>query len=284
MPTQTTITPESILVGAATLKVGSYGCVEASMRDVGATDGGVEVSFATEKLEIEVDQAYGPVKTVKTKESMTVKASLAEATLENIALAFGYPSSAVAGDVFSFGGDNTIPEFQVIFYGTGPNGKERKVTLWKCNITGNTSMAYKKGEKVLIPVEIQVLADTTKPDKQRFGKIEDLAADATAPTVTGVTPANNATAVAVSSNVQITFSEDMQAATINPATVLLLNASTGAAVAGSVAYDSSTRKATFTPSANLSAATAYLVVVTTAVKDLAGNALAAAYNSKFTTA
>ncbi|MDI6872149.1 MAG: Ig-like domain-containing protein [Bacillota bacterium] len=284
MPTQTTITPTQILVGAATLKVGPYGCAEAVMRDVGATEGGLEATFATEFLQIEVDQATAPVKRSKLSEKLTLKTSLAEATLQNLAMAMGYPDSAISGGVFSFGGDTSIPEFQVIFYGEGPDGTERKVTLYKCTVTGNTSMAYKKGEKVLIPVEFEALADTTKPEKQRFGKVEDVAADTTAPTVTAVIPANNATAVAVSSNVQITFSEDMRAETITTDTILLLNSTTGAAVAGTVAYDASTRKATFTPSANLAAATTYLVVVTTGVKDLAGNKMATAYNSKFTTA
>ncbi len=49
----------------------------------------------------------------------------------------------------------------------------------------------------------------------------------------------------------------------------------GAAVAGTVTYNSASNIATFTPAANLAAATQYTATVTNAAKDLAGNALVA---------
>ena len=109
-------------------------------------------------------------------------------------------------------------------------------------------------------------------------------ADVIPPTVQTVSPANSATNVAVTTAVNITFSEAMDASTINGTTISLKNTATSAAVAGVVTYNSGTHVATFTPNVSLSNATGYTVTVTTGVKDVAGNAMASQFTSTFTTA
>jgi len=104
-------------------------------------------------------------------------------------------------------------------------------------------------------------------------------ADVTPPTVSSVVPASGATAISVSSKVTATFSESMDATTITSSTFTLKQGST--AVAGTVTYAGTT--ATFTPSVALSGNSVYTASVTTGVKDLAGNAMAAAYTWSFTT-
>ena len=108
--------------------------------------------------------------------------------------------------------------------------------------------------------------------------------DTTRPTVTVVNPANNATGVATSTTVQVTFSEAMDAATISGTSITLRNTVTSAAVAATVSYNAVTRVATLTPTGPLSNATNYTFTVSTAVTDVAGNALASQFNSTFTTA
>jgi hypothetical protein len=107
--------------------------------------------------------------------------------------------------------------------------------------------------------------------------------DTTAPSVTAVVPANNATGVAVSSTVKVTFSEPMDPLTINTTTITLKPTATGVNVAATVTYDAPTNTATLTPTAALSGNTNYTVTVTTGAKDAAGNALAAIFTSAFTT-
>ena len=99
----------------------------------------------------------------------------------------------------------------------------------------------------------------------------------TAPTITFTSPANVATGVALNKTVNATFSTAMDPLTITaPGTFTLAVAGVnGAAVTGTVTYDSQTNIATFAPSANLTASTQYIATVTTSAKDLAGNALAA---------
>ena len=96
--------------------------------------------------------------------------------------------------------------------------------------------------------------------------------DATAPTVTSVSPANNATGVGRAANVRATFSEVMRDSSINSNTFKLFRAGTTTAVGASVTYDTPT-KATLNPNNNLRPGTKYKAVVTTAARDLAGNRL-----------
>jgi YVTN family beta-propeller protein len=114
-------------------------------------------------------------------------------------------------------------------------------------------------------------------------------ADTTPPTITAAVPAAGAVDVSAAASIVITFSEAMDAATINTATVELRNTSTNALVAGSVSYAAATQSATLTPGAALAAATGYTVTVrggasAPQVKDSAGNALAASASWSFTTA
>jgi len=111
-----------------------------------------------------------------------------------------------------------------------------------------------------------------------------ITADNTAPTVLTVSPPNNASGVAITSAVTVTFSEPMNASTINTTTFNLRNTGTGALVAGTVTYNAAANSATFTPSAPLANGTNYTVTVTTGVTDIGGNPLANQFTSTFTTA
>jgi hypothetical protein len=97
------------------------------------------------------------------------------------------------------------------------------------------------------------------------------APDTSLPMVNATDPLNNAIEVPLNKAITVMFSEDMDPLTITNAT-FTLDAS-GVAVSGSVVYANKT--ATFTPSANLATGTNYTATITTGVKDLAGNALAA---------
>jgi YVTN family beta-propeller protein len=111
--------------------------------------------------------------------------------------------------------------------------------------------------------------------------------DTTPPTVTAVSPANNATGVSRTANMVAAFSEAMDASTLTAASFELRDPS-GALVSCVVTYDPSTRKATLNPNPTLATLTTYTVVVRggTAdprVKDAAGNALATDRRWTFTT-
>lgn len=112
-------------------------------------------------------------------------------------------------------------------------------------------------------------------------------ADNTPPTVTTVAPANNATGVAIISNVEATFSEAINASTIHGSTFTLVKAGTTTPVAAQVTYDPAPNKATLDPNANLDPGATYTATVKAGnkgVKDLAGNWLRNNRTWSFTTA
>ena len=111
--------------------------------------------------------------------------------------------------------------------------------------------------------------------------------DTTAPTVTGTTPANGATGVSLTVNVQVRFSEAMDPATITTATVELRDPS-NTLVPAVVTWDAANVRATLNPTPTLNGLTTYTVVVRGGtseprVKDLAGNPLAAERRGTFKT-
>ncbi len=99
-------------------------------------------------------------------------------------------------------------------------------------------------------------------------------ADTTPPTVVTRVPADLATNIPTNQVVSATFSEAMDATTINGTTFRVRVTATSAAVPGTVAYDPATNTATFTPTGPLASATFYTATITTGAKDVAGNALA----------
>jgi hypothetical protein len=95
-----------------------------------------------------------------------------------------------------------------------------------------------------------------------------------APTVTTRTPATNATAVSTTGNITATFGEAVQG--VSGTTFALKNAA-GAAVAGTVTYNATTRVATLNPTATLAADAKYTATLTggpTALRDAANNPMA----------
>jgi Ice-binding-like/Bacterial Ig-like domain len=101
------------------------------------------------------------------------------------------------------------------------------------------------------------------------------AVTAVAPTITVTNPASASVGVPINKTVSATFSTAMDPTTITNATFTLAVAGGGASVNGTVAYDSASQIATFTPSANLLGNTQYTATISNQVKDLSGNALAA---------
>lgn len=108
--------------------------------------------------------------------------------------------------------------------------------------------------------------------------------DTTAPTLDSSVPTDGAAAVAVDTTIAMTFSEAMALSTLTTDNFFLSDVTTGAPVAGALTVNAARTVVTFTPTANLSAATEYRMNITTSVTDLSGNKLAAHNHIEFTTA
>src|SRR5207249_6431642 len=102
--------------------------------------------------------------------------------------------------------------------------------------------------------------------------------DTTRPIVSATFPANAGTGVAIIHKIDATFSEVMDPLTITQVTFTLKQGTT--AVAGTVI--SAGVAATFNPISTLAPNTTYTATMTTAARDLAGNALATDFSWSFT--
>ncbi len=97
------------------------------------------------------------------------------------------------------------------------------------------------------------------------------------PSVTAVTPLNGARGVGTATSVTATFSEAMNAATINNATFTLNG------VSGTISYNAATRIATFVPDDQLTSNTTYIATLSTDIQDSEGDPLSTAHTWSFTT-
>jgi hypothetical protein len=96
------------------------------------------------------------------------------------------------------------------------------------------------------------------------------------PTVTSKSPANSVLSpgvVATNSLISATFNEPMNATTIKATTFTVSGGLTNPI--GTIVYDVPSRTATFTPTGNLAFDTLYTATVTTGVKDVLGDSMAA---------
>ena len=105
-------------------------------------------------------------------------------------------------------------------------------------------------------------------------------ADATPPAVSATNPADGATGVLVNAKISATFSKPMDPLTITSATLTVKQGNSQ--VAGTVVYGPGT-SATFTAFNQLASNTLFTATVSTGVKDVAGNSIAAAFSWSFTT-
>ncbi len=116
---------------------------------------------------------------------------------------------------------------------------------------------------------------------------EATGADATPPTVTGVTPSAGSTGVAPGTTVAAVFNEPLDAGTVD-GTTFLLRAGASPPVAATVTYNAATRTALLDPTAPLAGSTTYTATLEGGaadprVKDVAGNALEEDFTWTFTT-
>lgn len=158
---------------------------EADWTNVGFTMDGLEVTFEPDHVDIMVDQLGDAAKLVEQSTKVSIKTTLAEATLNNLAYAWGYDESSAAGlsgkyddgddEVFNLGIFATgIPlERALYFVGKGPGGVKRTYTTWRVIAVSSSGHSYKRGEATVYPVEFRVLANGLRTGNE-YGVIRDI--------------------------------------------------------------------------------------------------------------
>lgn len=128
----------------------------------------------------------------------------------------------------------------------------------------------------LIAIGFSLVACNTNGDS---GDPSDAGLDVTAPSVTMTWPADLSTGIVINRDITATFSELMQASTVNIGTFTLMSGLS--VVAGTVTYEGTT--ATFKPDVALAINSPYVVTISGDVKDLAGNQMITKKTWAFTT-
>jgi len=288
-------TVANILVGGITnIKVAAYGGVEGAATDIGFTKEGVKLSMPREYYDVKVDQIVGTIKKRVTDRKFIIDLVLSESTLENLAKVFDLPTTAVAGDTLTIDANATETNRTIYLNGEAESGGTRKVTLHKCVMIGTGEHTYAKDGERAVTVQIEALVDTLNSNE--FGTIVDASSDAIAPTIALASPIDGGNLSATGTTaivLQITEAGNMDESTIvygsgDGATVMVFDIENPLAItlkAGTIAYNSTTKQITFTPTAAWAgAANNYQVIVTTGLSDEAGNHLATVFIGHLVTA
>lgn len=238
----------------------------------------------------------GPAEVAESLGEVTVEVDLKDLTIEHQSALLGHTSSG--GIMVSAAGD-VAPYVAILFEGLKANGKKKFVKLLKGKFAiPNDSYETKKDNVTFQTDKISgkfVIRDFDS--KWKYTAEEDAAdyvasvganwftsveagADVVAPTVACV-PTDGASGVSADADVVLTFSEAMTASSLVDGESFVLQKNDGTQVAGAGTWNTGHTVYTFNPTASLSAGT-YNVIVTKAVKDLAGNALAAVNEFTFT--
>jgi len=106
--------------------------------------------------------------------------------------------------------------------------------------------------------------------------------DIAGPAIVSVTPSQNALNVTKSTNISVTFDQDMNSSTINASTSIIHSSQTGLHT-GNYNYNTGTKTATFDPDDNFTVGEIVTVILTTDIENTTGDTLTNSYEWSFTT-
>jgi hypothetical protein len=186
----------NIVVGEATIKLGDSANATTisamdGFADLGATQNGVEISWEPDMVDIEIDQYGDAARIVQSKVKVMVKTTMAEATLNNLAIAWNYDQNT-GGDTiknnndgantktFLFGAQSVFPyEKGLVIQGTAPGSdagaiKTRKFYTKRAISMEASNITMKRAEASVFAVGFRILPKTEDTGYE-YGKIVDQA-------------------------------------------------------------------------------------------------------------
>ena len=188
------VTVSNILVGEAAVKTGVSNTTMNlndfdSLTDVGATTGGVEISWEPDMVDIEIDQYGDAAKVIQSKVKVMVKTTLAEGTLNNLATAWSYDNVTGGADIlanndgantksFLFGSQSVYPfEYALQIVGNAPGStasvtKTRKFNTKRAVSFASSMISMKRSEATVFEISFRVLP-VTEDAGYEYGKIID---------------------------------------------------------------------------------------------------------------
>jgi len=256
---------------------------EATQRQLAPTRGGATVTITPTYRDIEYDGSTGKAKGMQVLDAIDVLANipLMDTSMENLALALPYATLTGDGGVNPYkitvksSNIGVLPDSaylkNITVFAKLLGGGYKKIALFNAMNEGAFSLAAVPKSEGVVNMEVHAHwdAEDDAVDLCEIEDIETISDDSTPPTVVTV-PADAVTGVVASDNLTATFSEDVRQGDINPGNFILIKASDGSVVDGSLTYIPATKMATFDPTSNLAANTDYIWIISN-VRDLAGN-------------
>lgn len=283
----------TVLRRVGTCSLGAVGAIESACTDLGSHNGQASIEEVDLAVSMEerkatdaglndavVEVAFGAA------DAKLTLTGVQQITAANIAKAL-HAAETTNGLVFNGGGGE--PEyFSGYFHGFKVDGEPKILHIVKGYITPSTSLKLgKEQQKLDLPVTLVADPDSTfsldGTTYTMFAFLPDTV-DTTAPTISSVVPADAATGVAKAATTVVawTFSEAIRAADVHDRNFFIHDAA-GAIKAGTLSLGTNGTVVTFTPTTAWAATTEYHAVAQKGVRDLAGNKLAAASVTQFTT-
>ena len=254
----------------------NYG--EAGQVQLGPTKGGAEFTASKIIRDIEYDGRKGKTKGAQVIDEINamLKVGLMDTSLELIGQLMPHASFSEATGKISNDPGGVIEATKylanVTLFAKVVGGGYKKITLFNAMNEADFVLSAAPKAEGVVNYEFHAHWDAEDPDALfEIEDIESISDDTTKPTVT-TTPADAATDVLVSADLTAEFSEAIRSGDIIGDNFLLIKASDGSIVAGTLTYSSATKTATFDPTSNLTAGTAYIWTISR-VRDRAGNVM-----------
>ena len=175
--------------------------------------------------------------------------------------------------------DGVFTADETALSGSGDMAVSGSITVPNHAVAGNTRMR----------VSMQYSTYPGSCGSLSYGEVEDYRVsvpealpDYTPPTVTTVSPPDNALNVPVNSLVTVDFSEAIDESTLSNTSLTLTGGTVP--VNSTVSYNPETKQAVFSPTANLQYNTSYIATLSNSISDAAGNTMLENYSWSFTTA
>ena len=254
----------------------NYG--EAGQVQLGPTKGGAEFTASKIIRDIEYDGRKGKTKGAQVIDEINamIKVGLMDTALELIGQLMPHASFSEATGKISNDPGGVIEATKylanVTLFAKVVGGGYKKITLFNAMNEADFVLSAAPKAEGVVNYEFHAHWDAEDPDALfEIEDIESISDDTTKPTVT-TTPADAATGVSVSADLTAEFSEAIRSGDIIGDNFLLIKASDGSIAAGTLTYSSATKTATFDPTSNLTAGTAYIWMISR-VRDRAGNVM-----------
>lgn len=167
----------------------------------------------------------------------------------------------------------------------------RSLKCWYCVPVGEPELVFAL-EQQMLKASFKLLVKEAATEGEKFFKFgtTSVSTDTSAPTVSSTSPADGATGVSATAAKTITFDAAIDEATVtgligagNVFLVAATSTSVAVPVACTLSYNTATFTVSITPNSALGGTTEYDLMLTTGIKDAAGNRFAGAKYS-FTTA